>query len=263
MADRTLELDGSTLAYEVHDGDGPAVVALHGLSSSRANEEAGGFFDWSPVAEAGRRLIRYDARGHGRSTGRPDPADSAWPRLAGDLLALLDVVSPDEPVDAIGVSMGTGTLLHAALLRPERFRRLVLVIPPTVWATRLAQGEGYRQMADLAEQQGVDALVRAMRALPPLPLLEAGGWTTMPPPDIAADLLPSVFRGAARTDLPEPEALRAIPHPVLLCPWVGDPGHPVSTSELLHDLLPDSTLELVATPEDVRGLGGRIARFLA
>jgi 3-oxoadipate enol-lactonase len=262
MVDRKLEVDGATLAYEVREGAGPTVVALHGMSSSRASERAAGFFDWTPVARAGRRLVRYDARGHGASTGRPDPRDWAWPRLADDLFALLDVVSPGEPVDAIGVSMGVGTLLHAAVRRPERFRRLVLVIPPTAWATRAAQGDMYRQMASVAERNGVEPLVRAMEAMPPLPLLAAGGWTTAPPPDIPEDLVPAVFRGAAEADMPEPEAISGIRLPVLLAPWVGDPGHPVSTAELLHDLLPDSRLALLREPDDLRGLGDRIAAFL-
>lgn len=263
MTDGTLERDGATLSYEVQEGDGPTVVQLHGLSSSRASEAAAGFFDWSPVHEAGRRLVRYDARGHGRSTGRAEPADYAWPNLAEDLLALLDAVAPGEAVDAIGVSMGVGTLLHAATREPDRFRRLVLVIPPTAWATRAAQGDGYRQMATLAEDQGYDALVRAMSAFGTLPLLEEGGWTTTPSPDIDPAILPAVFRGAAATDFPDAQSIAMIMQPVLLRPWVGDPGHPVSTSELLLDLLPHAVLEANATPGDLRAQGARIADFLS
>ena len=263
MVDGMLELDDATLSYEVADGDRPTVVQLHGLSSSRASEAAAGFFDWSPVLDAGRRVVRYDARGHGRSTGRPEPDDWAWSRLAEDLFGLLDVVAPGEVVDAIGVSMGVGTLLHAAARQPERFRRLVLVIPPTAWATRAAQADAYRQMATLVEEHGADALVRAMAAFAPLPVLEEGGWTTAPPPDLTSDLLPAVFRGAAATDFPGEDVVRTIRQPVLLKPWVGDPGHPVSTSELLHGLLPDSTLEIMRTPDDIRALGGRVADFLA
>ena len=262
MTDGTMERPGATLSYEVHDGARPTVVQLHGLSSSRASEAAAGFFDWSPVTAAGRRLVRYDARGHGRSTGRAEPADSAWPVLADDLIALLDEVAPGEVVDAIGVSMGVGTLLHAVTKQPDRFRRLVLVIPPTAWATRAAQGDGYRQMADLAEQQGVDALVRAMAAFGTLPLLEEGGWTTAPRPDLTPELLPAVFRGAAATDFPSEDAVAGVRQPVLLRPWAGDPGHPVSTSERLHELLPSSTLEVMSTPDDLRGLGTRAVDFL-
>ncbi len=69
-----LELDGTTISFEEHPGAGPAVVGLHGMSFSRAAEDDCGYFDWSPITAAGRRLVRYDARGHGRSTGRP----TAW-----------------------------------------------------------------------------------------------------------------------------------------------------------------------------------------
>jgi hypothetical protein len=116
-------------------------------------------------------------------------------------------------------------------------------------------------MADLVERHGYDALVRAMGVLPPLPLLAAGGWTAAVPPAIAPDLLPAVFRGAAATDAPEPETVAAIRQPVLLRPWIDDPAHPLSTAELLHDLLPGSALEVMATPDDVRALGGRLVEF--
>lgn len=260
--DSTLDLEGATLSYEVHDGAGPTVVALHGLSSSRANDDAGGYFDWSGVARAGRRLVRYDARGHGKSTGRPIATDYLWPALADDLLALLDVVSPDAPVDGIGISMGVGTLLHAATRHPERFRRLAFVIPPTAWETRAAQGVVYKQMADLVETQGKDALVRLMATLPALPILEAGGWPRGSGPDIAELLAPEVFRGAAASDFPDPDSVSSVKQSVLLAPWVDDPGHPVSTGELLHDLLPDSDLRVTRTPDDLRSLGDAVTRFL-
>ena len=49
---------------------------------------------------------------------------------------------------------------------------------------------------------------------------------------------------------------------MLLKPWVGDPGHPVSTSERLEELLPDALLEPMARPDDIRALGSRIVEFL-
>lgn len=260
--ERTLELDGATLAFDEQPGAGPAVVAAHGLTSSRAADAAGGVFDWSPITAAGRRLVRYDARGHGRSTGRPVPADYGWSRLADDLLALLDVVSPAEPVDAIGVSMGVGTILHAVTRRPERFRRLALVIPPTAWETRAAQSANYRQVATLMREQGVAAVAAAAASLPPLPILDAGDWV-LPPSEIDESIAAEVMLGAAGADFPSPNAVAGVHQPVLLRPWVGDPGHPVSTSERLHELLPNSTLEVQRTPDDLRGLGARIVDFFS
>lgn len=262
MTDRFLEVPGARLAFDVQEGAGPTVVALHGLSSSRANEDVTGVFGWQQVAAEGRRLLRYDARAHGRSTGRPVPEDFLWPHLAEDLSALLDAVAPGEVVDAIGVSMGVGTLLHAVGRRPERFRRLALVIPPTAWASRTAQSAAYEQVASAVEQVGPEAVLRAMAAQPRLPLLEASGWVDAPP-DVEDALLSSVFRGAARTDFPTSEVVSAIEQPVLLLPWIDDPGHPVATAEQLHELLPNSVLAVNRTPEDLRTLGARVAAFLS
>lgn len=272
MADQLLERPGARLAYSLDDTDLAApgaapgtrrvVVTAHGLTGSRAREDAGGAMDWRPLARVGRWL-RYDARGHGASTGRPVPEDYTWPALGDDLLALVDAVSPDEPVDAVGASMGTASILWAALRRPDRFRRLVLSMPPTAWETRAAQSSGYEAAAATVERQGVDVWLRAAAAQPPVPIVAAGGWARPPEPAIAADLLPSVLRGAARSDLPSPDALAALRHPVLLLPWTTDPGHPVSTAERLAAVLPSATLEVADTPEAVAGWGERAARFLA
>ena len=67
-------------------------------------------------------------------------------------------------------------------------------------------------------------------------------------------------QGAAFDGTGVPPTIRV---PVLLAPWIGDPGHPVSTAELLLDLLPDARLALVGTPDDLRSLGDRVAAFLA
>lgn len=264
MTDLTLHRPGAVLAYDV-TGPGvlrPMLVAAHGLTSSRANEDAVGIFDWSPVIASGRTVTRYDARGHGASTGRAERDDWHWPDLAADLLAVTDAVSPDQPVDGLGVSMGTGTLLWAAVLHPERFHRLVLVIPPTAWNTRAVQGELYEQSAAFIEERGMAAWIKGVAALPRHPILEAGGWPTGPDADVAAELLPTVFRGAAGTDLPGDEEIAALKLEVLLLPWAEDPAHPLSTAERLAELLPNARLEVATTPDDIRGWGPRIAAFL-
>jgi 3-oxoadipate enol-lactonase len=259
----TLDDTGGTISFDVREGSGPTVVALHGLGSSRANDVASRIFDWSPVAGRGRRLLRYDARGHGRSSVlHPTPDDFTWPRLAEDLLDLLAVTSPGEPVDAVGVSMGVGTLLHAAVRQPERFRRLALVIPPTAWATRTAQCGMYLQMAELLEAQGTAALAAAVAEAPTLPILAEGGWV-LPGFDVADNAVAAILRGSAATDLPDPEALTTLRQPVLLRLWVNDPAHPLSTAERLADLLPRAALDTTATADDVRTLTSRVADFFA
>ncbi len=263
-SDRILERGTARIAYSVEGPEDAAhtLVVAHGMLSSRADEDAARIFDWAPVAAAGIRLVRYDARGHGRSTGRLEPADWRWTALAEDLLALIDVVSPDAPVDVRGASMGTGTAITAAVKAPERFRRLVLHIPPTAWSTRPAQAAQYVQMADFVERYGLAKFVEGATAFPPLAILAAGGWPTLPNPDVAESLLPTVLRGAATADMPDPRAVAALTQPALLLPWQGDPAHPVSTADQLAGLLPDTTTRLAGSPEDIRAWPQAIVDFL-
>ena len=241
-----FEVPGASLACELSDEGGHAVVQLHGLTSSRSRDR---LLDLDlGRGLSGTRLLRYDARGHGRSTGRAEPDDYRWHRLADDLLRLLDEHFPDEQVHGVGPSMGTATLLHAAVREPERFSGLTLLVPPTAWATRAAKGDDYRAAALLIEQQGVDVFVEAGR-LAPVPPATAGLPETRP--DVDVDLLPSLFRGAAASDLPSAEQIATIDVPTSILAWVDDPAHPLSTAIALVDLMPSATLTVAETRADL------------
>ncbi|MFT4087631.1 MAG: alpha/beta hydrolase [Gordonia sp. (in: high G+C Gram-positive bacteria)] len=255
---QTWKVPGADLAVEYSDEGGPAVVQLHGLTSSRARDRVLGLDLGRGLS--GTRLLRYDARGHGQSTGSHDPTDYTWKRLADDLLTLLDQYFPGETVHGAGPSMGTGTLLHAALRAPERFSGLTLIIPPTAWTTRPAQAQAYLTAADLVEQNGIGAFVDAGRAVTPPPAAVPHSETG---PDITEDLLPTVFRGAALSDLPAPGDLARIDVPVTVLAWIDDPAHPVSTAERLVELLPQATLTVARTPNDVEQWPGVLVADVA
>jgi len=257
-----LERPGAVLAYDsLGGGDGAPVVQAHGMLLSRAAEARLDLIDWSPIVATGRRHVRYDARAHGESSGRPQPDDYQWPTLAQDLIALAEESSPGRPVDGIGASLGTATLIWAALQAPTRFRRLVLTVPPTAWETRAAQGGVYRAAADLVEREGAAPWLAAARKLGTPPIFaDLPNYSFVL--DVAASLLPSVLRGAARSDLPGPEELRGLRQPTLLLAWDTDPMHPISTAERLAALLPHVELHVARTSAEVRGWGARAAAFL-
>lgn len=242
-------------------GQGPAFVWGHGLTSSRASEDRLPLLRWDTITDAGRQVVRYDAAGHGETGGPPEPGTYAWPQLASDLLALLDQLGL-ECVDAGGASMGCASTLHAAVRAPERFDRLVLVIPPTAWDTRPAQAEQYETSAGFVEREGKAAWLEAaadtqrpaiFADLPPAPMAV----------DIPEDLLPSVLRGAAASDLPPAEAIASLEHQALILAWAGDPGHPESTAHRLNELLPRSEVHVASQLTDLFSWSGRIAAFLS
>jgi 3-oxoadipate enol-lactonase/4-carboxymuconolactone decarboxylase len=81
---------------------------------------------WDPQLPAliGRRVIRLDHRGHGRSPAPPGPYSIA--DLGGDVLALMDRLGI-ERADYCGVSIGGMIGQWLAINAPERIRRLVLI----------------------------------------------------------------------------------------------------------------------------------------
>lgn len=242
----TFEVPGADLAVDLSDEGGHPVVQLHGLMASRGRDR-GLELDLGRGL-SGTRLLRYDARGHGRSTGRKVPEDYRWQTLADDLLRLLDHWFPGERIHGVGPSMGTATLLHAATIDPHRFTGLTLMAPPTAWETRPAQAANYRAAADLIESDGREVYLASTRVDAPLPDSDTA---PDPGPDVTDALLPSVLRGAALSDLPAPEVIAQIDVPTTILAWVDDPGHPLSTAEALVGLLPHATLTVARVPGDI------------
>lgn len=256
------DVRGARLAYNA-TGTGSPVVWVHGMGSAAYTQENAGQFDWRPVSRE-HRLIRYDARGHGRSSGGTDPAEYTWPELGADLLALLDAVVPpvgSAPIGAIGSSMGTATILYAALARPDRFRRLVLTTVPTFWETRPAANGMRLGSAQLVQDKGVAALVALSVDEPASPAL-ANARRFITPIRVSSSRLPAVFRGSAQTDFPPREEIARLDLPVLVLSWTGDGTHPVSSGEALADALPNAELVVANTPAELATWGDRAAAFL-
>jgi pimeloyl-ACP methyl ester carboxylesterase len=70
-----------------------------------------------------RTLVAYDARGFGRTQW---PGDGYWfPEYLADLEAILDHLSPGQPVDLVGHSMGGNVAMLYAGARSQRVRRLM------------------------------------------------------------------------------------------------------------------------------------------
>lgn len=110
--------DDVTLAVHDLGGDGPLLLMCH----------ATGFCGhiWSAVAETLSQefhCVTFDFRAHGNSTR---PADRAleWQGMAEDVLAVIDAISPDEPVAAVGHSLGGASLILADEIRPGRVSKI-------------------------------------------------------------------------------------------------------------------------------------------
>lgn len=95
-------------------------------------------------------ILRYDQRGHGRTSVPPGPASIE--QLGEDLIALLDHFGIGKTT-LVGLSMGVPTVLHVAGRRPDLVERLVLSDGQS--ATASGGAETWKQRIALAEQQGM------------------------------------------------------------------------------------------------------------
>ena len=246
-------------------GEGPALIWSHGLLHPIALEECTPLREFLDGME-GRRVVRYDARGHGGSAGGRTNAANRWDRLGADLLELAGALEIERFV-AAGASMGVAASLHAALLAPARIAALLLLIPPTAWESRPAQAGLYRAMAQILDEKGSGALAEVveetLRTQPVAPGFEPAqealfealrGWD---PPALG-----HVLRGAADSDLPDRERLAEIDAPTLIVAARDDPGHPLSTAEELAERMPFAQLRVVTSPAEVDEIRATTTRFL-
>jgi 3-oxoadipate enol-lactonase len=113
-----IPVEGGSLWADDSGGDGPPLVLLHpGVGDSRI---------WDPVLgalTAAYRVIRYDARGFGRS-----PAPTVKFSLLGDFVTVLGHYGLDR-VAVVGCSQGGACALGLALDQPARVSALALLCP--------------------------------------------------------------------------------------------------------------------------------------
>lgn len=115
--------DGVTIAF-LDQGEGDPIMLVHGFAS---NKEVNWVLpSWvRTLADAGRRVIALDNRGHGASSKLYDPAAYHMDMMAADVRALLDHLGLSR-ADVMGYSMGARIAAVLALADPERVRSVVL-----------------------------------------------------------------------------------------------------------------------------------------
>jgi len=113
--------DGAELHATI-DGsdDAPVTVVLaHGWTLAQAAWDDVADLLAPRIADGDLRLVRYDQRGHGRSTW--GDSEISVDQLGDDLAAVIDQLAPHGPVVLGGHSMGGMTIMCLAASRPELF----------------------------------------------------------------------------------------------------------------------------------------------
>jgi pimeloyl-ACP methyl ester carboxylesterase len=103
---------------------GEPILLIHGFASTHAVNWV--FPQWvKTLTAAGRRVIAFDNRGHGRSQKFYDATAYAMEKLAGDARALLDYLHI-ERADVMGYSMGARIATFLAKANGHRLRAMIL-----------------------------------------------------------------------------------------------------------------------------------------
>ena len=138
---------GATISYEVDgDSDAPALLLINSIGSTREM--------WTrqmPAFTSARRVIRYDARGHGASSVPRGPY--TLEALGRDALAVLDDLGVTT-ADVCGISLGGITAQWLGLTAPDRIRSLVLANT----AARIGTLESWTDRITLVHQKGMSAV---------------------------------------------------------------------------------------------------------
>ncbi|HJR67665.1 MAG TPA: alpha/beta hydrolase [Gemmatimonadaceae bacterium] len=152
----SLQLSAQTASVNVGDasihyelsGRGRTVVLIHGWAQDLT------IWDDQVMALSPRyRVLRYDRRSYGSSTGHADP--TADP---DDLRILLDSLKIPSAI-VLGLSAGARTALNFAVAFPERVSALVLYgSGPPAGFQPMAPEPGSNPRFDIAKNYGLDSL---------------------------------------------------------------------------------------------------------
>lgn len=191
MPELVTAQDGVELAYE-RQGEGPAIVLVHGFGSSRVqNWRSTGWY--GGLTAAGFSIVAMDCRGHGESGKPHDPAFYSHDRMAEDVITVMQACDLSEAL-ILGYSMGGFIGLRLLAAHPECVRKLAIAgVGKTYLEDRITAPGARSLLADalltpdkdsiidprakmfraFADQPGKDrlALAACMRAMSPhLPL---------------------------------------------------------------------------------------------
>jgi pimeloyl-ACP methyl ester carboxylesterase len=195
---RTINVGDATLSYELK-GEGSPLVLIHGWAQDMS------IWD-EQVPEFARqyRVIRYDRRGYGKSTGYSDATADAE-----DLRLLLDSLGIRSAM-LVGLSAGSRAALNFAVAFPDRVKALVVygqaVLPGFTPAP--TGPTPVMMFRDIAQNNGLDSAGRALMAHPLT-------WAPSDRPDVRARFA-ALWKSYSGRDLlePQPESGR-VPHATL------------------------------------------------
>ncbi|MGH7541032.1 MAG: alpha/beta fold hydrolase [Gemmatimonadota bacterium] len=228
-----------SLHVEVDGAGEPVTVFAHGLTNS-CRELA----PFTPSLAG--TAVRFCFRGHGHSS-----APERGYRFA-DLASDLETVAAHHGArNAVGTSMGAGAIMTLLERDPDRFDRIVMLLPASL-DVPFRDPSRFDAIADLLESHPRDEAIERILAMTPH-RYEGAPWLRELDLLLWADLNPTGVARAIReitrdVSISSRDLLGKVSSPVLLICREGDSLHPAELGRILHDLLPGS--DLITLPSE-------------
>jgi len=257
-----LASDGTRLHVEIDGAGEPVTVLAHGLTNSCKELSA-----FTPMAPGTK--VRFCFRGHGHS-GTPEAGHYRFADFAGDVDAVARAYGATR---AVGTSLGQGAITRLLSEDPDRFERLVFILPAAL-DVPLSETEiaGFERTADLLETLPTDdAIDEILRGSGRASEYEDRPWLRDVDMLLWQDLQPLGVARALRevtldVAIADRELLRRVNAPTLVIAREGDPIHPAELGRVLGELIPNSELIMLGSEQELYGaipeLVDRVARFL-
>ena len=216
--------------------DGPPLLMINSLGADLSM--------WEPQVPALAerfRMIRYDARGHGRSP--VPPGRYALADLGRDALELLDRLGLAR-VHVCGLSLGGMTAMWLAAHAPERVDRLVLCCTSAL----LGPPEGWAERARLVRAEGTAAVANAVVARWVTPGFAAAHPGTLGRLRDMVAATPAIGYAGSCAAIEEMDLrgdLPGITAPTLVIAGADDPATPPPHGAAIAAAIPGARLELL------------------
>jgi pimeloyl-ACP methyl ester carboxylesterase len=252
-----LETDDATLFYEVEGEGEPVTVLAHGLTNNR--NELAAFTPFVPGTK-----VRVDLRGHGRSSA-PPAGHFRFEDFARDVDAIATHVGATV---AVGTSLGAGALGNLACRVPDRFERMVWLLPAGLDMPFPLAGRYHdlaRSFDGLSPEEMLERVATSTETIdtPWLWQVDRLLWDHEDPSGLAR----AIHGVIADHPIPDRALLRRVEIPTLVITLAGDEIHPAELGEIFVELMPNAELMAFesrqALFDDLPNVLTRVSSFIA
>lgn len=255
-----IRSDDATLFCEVDGSGAPVTAVAHGLSNNR-NELAA----FTPMLPGTK--VRFDFRGHGKTDTSRD-ARFRFEDFARDIDEVAKVYGATA---AMGTSLGAGALGNLVCRVPDRFERMVWLLPAGL-DKPFPLKDRYHELAGGLEGKTPAQALQAIMSRPEKIAerietpwrweMERLLWE-----HDDFDALARAIHGVVDDwPIPDREMLRDVKIPTLIVGMDGDEIHPVALARLLAELLPNAEVVVLEDQDDLfrrlPELVARVSEFL-